>query len=333
MILTLQELTAITKGCLSIRETDSGFLFQRMTDRQLAAVDHIERYRMRARFPAGVRLDFLTDASAISFDYNILEFDPNRDFFGIDLYVDDVMVHTLCEKPIAHKMGCFSCELGALIDGRTMRHIVLYLPISAIFAVSSVVLRDAARLERGPDEDGVLLCYGDSITQGYDALHPSLGYAAILARSLGLGLLNQAISGYVFDPATIDPAQVPTPRRVLVAYGTNDWTNKASLEEVRRDMDRYLDALVDAFPACRIDLILPIWRGDCQEVTAVGRFFQVLEALESSAQRRPRIHIWNGQLAVPHCTEFFADGSLHPNDTGMLLYAQWLLPRLKGDRS
>ena len=333
MILTLQKLTAITKGCLSIRETDSGFLFQRMTDRQLAAVDHIERYWMRARFPAGVRFDFLTDASAISFDYKILEFDPNRDFFGIDLYVDGVMVHALCEKPIAHKTGRFSCELGALDGGRTTRRIVLYLPISAIFAVSDVVLRDAARLERGPDGDGILLCYGDSITQGYDALHPSLGYAAILARAMGLELLNQAISGYVFDPATIDAAQVPAPRRILVAYGTNDWTNKTSLEEARRDMDRYLDTLVEAFPECRIDLILPIWRGDCQEVTAVGRFFQVLEALKASAQRHPRIHIWNGQLAVPHCTEFFADGSLHPNDSGMLLYAQWLLPRLKGDCS
>lgn len=211
MRLTLQELTAITKGCLSIRETSSGFLFQRMTDRQLAAVDHIERYRMRARFPAGVRFDFLTDASAISFDYKILEFDPNRNFFGVDLYVDGVMVHTLCEKPIAHKTGRFSCELGALAGGRTTRRIVLYLPISAIFAASDVVLRDAAQLERGPDGDGTLLCYGDSITQGYDAFHPSLGYAAILARSLGLDLLNQAISGYVFNPTTIDAAQVPAP--------------------------------------------------------------------------------------------------------------------------
>lgn len=143
------------------------------------------------------------------------------------------------------------------------------------------MLHGATRLEGAP-RGGVLLCYGDSITQGYDALHPSLGYAAVLARSLGLDLLNQAISGYVFDPATIDAAHVPAPRRIIVAYGTNDWTNKGSLAEVRGDMDRYLDALVGAFPGCPIDLILPIWRGDCGEMTAVGSFPEVLEELAAS---------------------------------------------------
>lgn len=49
--LTLEKLTDITRGCLAIHETDSGFRFQRMTGSQLAAVDHIDRYRMRARFP------------------------------------------------------------------------------------------------------------------------------------------------------------------------------------------------------------------------------------------------------------------------------------------
>lgn len=62
MKLTLTELREITKGCLELWESDAGVRFRRMTEKQLAAVDDIPRYRLRSRFCAGVRFDFWTDA-------------------------------------------------------------------------------------------------------------------------------------------------------------------------------------------------------------------------------------------------------------------------------
>lgn len=269
---------------------------------------------------------------SLALSYRILGLDENRSFYGFDLWVDGILTHTHWEKPAVHMSGALRWPLSPDGAERTMRHVTLYLPYSADCAVSDVVLEGASRLERGTDRGGLLLCYGDSITQGYDAIHPSLTYANLLARSLGLELLNQGISGYVFDPDTVDADSVPTPEIVTVAYGTNDWTNKESLEEIRTDMDRYLDRLAASFPKSRLYVILPIWRGDTAQPTAVGDFAPVLEALRASARRYPQIKVLNGQRAVPHCQDFFADAILHPTDTGMLLYAQWLSPQIAADQ-
>ena len=59
-----------------------------------------------------------------------------------------------------------------------------------------------------------MLCYGDSISQGYDAVFPSLSYTNQLARHFDAYSVNQCIGGERFVPELL--AKLP-----LKVFGTS----------------------------------------------------------------------------------------------------------------
>ena len=59
-----------------------------------------------------------------------------------------------------------------------------------------------------------MICFGDSITQGYTSKFSSLSYVNQVARALNAEVVNQGIGGYYFNEATIDPF-FPTSRILL----------------------------------------------------------------------------------------------------------------------
>lgn len=68
-----------------------------------------------------------------------------------------------------------------------------------------------------------ILSYGDSITQGYDALFPSYSYINRFSMYLDAFIYNKAIGGDIFRPALIERKNFK-PDIVTIAYGTNDWS-------------------------------------------------------------------------------------------------------------
>ena len=68
-----------------------------------------------------------------------------------------------------------------------------------------------------------MISYGDSITHGYDAEHPSLALSSALARMLDADNTNKAIAGDIFFPELLIPEEPITPDIVTAAYGTNNW--------------------------------------------------------------------------------------------------------------
>ena len=68
MVMTLDTLRSVTLGALAIDEQGDGFHFHRFTEKQRAAWNAFGwRYGARAEATCGVRLDFITDARALSF--------------------------------------------------------------------------------------------------------------------------------------------------------------------------------------------------------------------------------------------------------------------------
>ena len=49
-----------------------------------------------------------------------------------------------------------------------------------------------------------LLCFGDSITHGYDAVYPSRSYTSRLSQMLGADAHNRAIGGDTFFPELLE---------------------------------------------------------------------------------------------------------------------------------
>ena len=158
-----------------------------------------------------------------------------------------------------------------------------------------------------------LLCYGDSITQGYDALHPSQGYAVRLARYFDWELWNAGLSGYIFDAGLLDEKLPFQPDIVTVAFGTNDWNWAESKEEAVRNAERYFDKIMELYPGRPIFYFSPLWRGDTGVPTKAGEFRPFCLALLNAAKERG-IETIDGYLAAPHKEDALADGILHPND-------------------
>ena len=172
-----------------------------------------------------------------------------------------------------------------------------------------------------------LLCMGDSITQGYDARHPSCSYANLLADHLGAEMLNQGVGGEIFFPELIDKELGYTPDVVTVAYGTNDW-NRKTKENTEDRARRFYENLCAAFPRARLLAITPIWRADGTEPREFGPFEDACTVAREAAQRAGATVV-DGLTLVPHTRESFADKRLHPNDDAFLLYAEKLLSHIK----
>ena len=78
------------------------------------------------------------------------------------------------------------------------------------------------------------MAYGDSITQGYTALSPSLTYVNLVGDALNADVYDLGIGGEVFEPLMIDEAYPVKADLVTVAYGTNDWSHVPSEEDKQR---------------------------------------------------------------------------------------------------
>ena len=87
---------------------------------------------------------------------------------------------------------CFELPAG-------QHRVTVYFPWSAQTVVSEVHLSDGASII--PVEKNLkMLCFGDSITHGYDALYPSDKYITKIARMLDAQEYNKAIGGEIFFP-------------------------------------------------------------------------------------------------------------------------------------
>lgn len=325
MQLTLSQIQAVTHGTVRIEETDGIFTFHRFRrwqkDAYLAAGE--TEFYHRCDNTAGVRMAFRTNSTRLSFDYRFGTHARDLGFF--DIYENGIMIAHVGEKPITKSLLHADITLA---EGES--NVEVYFPWSTSVELSHLEIDDCATLHP-IYRDLFAIHFGDSITQGVEAVYPSLSYASGLGRMLNLDAVNKAISGDTFCPdILLTQPEALSPDLITVAYGTNDWSHGATHQTLRDTCRRFCLRLRVLYPTAKIFVISPIWRLDSQKPTVYNApAWTVHEAIAEAVEGVDNLILIRGWDLVPHLPEFYADAYLHPNDLGFAAYAEHLSQEIK----
>jgi lysophospholipase L1-like esterase len=200
----------------------------------------------------------------------------------------------------------------------------IYVPWSKGVRIKSLCIDDGASL-KPYFRSRKLLAFGDSITHGSSAEYPSLSYIQRLARMLDADLESRAVGGEVFNFELAERERICTdPDIVTVAYGTNDWAWRKG-ERFDRECPAMLASLAKKYARAKIFVITPIWRKDWDRDAMSGKTIRgICQEIRTYAEAYDNVTVIDAWDFVPHLPAFFADGTLHPNDLGMGIYAERL---------
>lgn len=329
MQLNFSQIQAITLGAARVEAHKDGIHFCRFTREQEALYKvRSEDFYMKTFSTSGIRLRFRTDSRVLGLRGKVLP-GCSRSYFSFDVFVDGKMVDSLNnftggELPrdytkMPFPLGAFSKTFNL---GAGEKEVCVYLPWSVKVALEALELDDGAFL-KPVKPTKKMLCFGDSITHGYDALHPSNKYITKLADFLDAEEYNKAIGGEIFFPELAATREDFEPDLITVAYGTNDWNN-CSRKEFENNCKAFYRNLRTNYPDTPIYAITPIWRKDMEEARPFGAFRDV-DALIRNAVAELNVTVIDGFSFVPHDAQYYADLRLHPNDEGFGAYFEGLV--------
>ena len=321
MILTYEQIRSITHGAARVEEKDGAVRFLRFTEDQQKAylLASPNDFYKKTFATASVRLCFVTDSEFLGLQYRMTK-SSSRAFGWFDVYEDGVL--------IAH----FGGEISDVLEGREeialsagQKKVEIYFPWSAAAEIVAMELADGA-LVSPVKKQMTMLSFGDSITQGYDAIYPSRTYQNRLADLLGATCINKGIGGEIFFPALLDCDEDIQPDLITVAYGTNDWS-KTERPTYEQNCRNFYEKLAKRYPNAKIIAITPIWRADSTKQTPFNApLSEAIKMIEGICSQIPGVSVIHGGTFTPRLPEFYSDGYLHPNDMGFGFYAENLYP-------
>jgi len=325
MKLNFNQICSICLGAVRAKETEDGVRLYRFTEEQEEIYRRANADFYRKSFAtAGMKLYFETDSCSLFMRVNVTP-GASREYFSFDVtangksvgYLDNYSDVALPQDYTKIKLpqGEFS-KMFSLGEGT--KKVCVYLPWSVAVEIRELSLEENAFIKPIKPVKK-LLAFGDSITQGYDALHPSRRYAARLAEALDAEEINKGIGGEIFFPALAESRDAFEPDYITVAYGTNDW-NRTKEEDFKNRCQAFFAALSKHYSKAQIFAITPIWRKDCMETRAFGEFSRVAEDIENIVSSFKNVKCIHGFEFVPQDENYFADLRLHPNDSGFEYY-------------
>ena len=322
MKLSLEQLRSIACGTDRLEEVDGGVQFFRMTAAQkeyYLGYNNIEKAN-KTDSTSGVRLAFYTDSTSVKFSAKFTE-GSSRAYAYFDIYENGAMIaHGGDEKEN-------NADVEAkLVAGESL--VEIYFPWSKGVILTSFELDDGATVKPYV-RSKKLVAYGDSITHGYDAIYPSLSYVNRLGNLLDADVHNRGIGGDVFAPELAKRDDVANVDYVTIAYGTNDWS-MCKLETFEANARGFFKVIQEKYPTARVFVLAPIWRGDSERETAMGRpIGDVYKLFCEYTKDYSNFTVVDGWNLIPHLYAFFHDQILHPNDQGFSLYAENLYKAIK----
>lgn len=335
MKLSLEQIKTIVTGAVYVEEADGALSLYRFTKEQLALyADHRSQFGRRPLSSAGIRLCFKTDSSRLYLKLN-LESGSSRQYYSVDVFIDgklsDCMdnysdrelseTYTKDEYPTGINSKEFSLGEGEKL-------VTVYFPWSCKAEILEMELDDGAFF-KPVKRNKKLLAFGDSITQGYDALRPSNRYASKLADLLQADEFNKGIGGEIFVPDLAELKESFEPDYITVAYGSNDWSKSSAPEALPKNCRRFYETVSRLYPHAQIFAVTPIWRKDREKTVPFGPFEKVAELIREVTESLPNVTVIDGSSLVPGDTKYFADLRIHPNDEGFAHYAENLYKAMK----
>lgn len=330
MKLTYSQIKSCTSGAVSVEQETDGIHFYRFT-REQEDLYHArkEDFYNKTFYSSGIGLRFQTDSRSLFIKVD-LSYVNSRSYFALEILKDNKRIDTLQnfneadgrESYIGVKLPMGNYEKHVDL-GEGTKEIRILFPWSGKTVLQALALEDGASF--APVKcSKKLLCFGDSITQGYDALYPSNKYTTRLAEFLKAEEYNKAIGGEIYFPALAATKEAFTPDLITVAYGTNDW-RCVTREQFRQNCAGFFRNLCQTYPNTNILVIAPIWRKDTDEKTDFADFTDVENEIRQIVKAYPQITLVSGYDFVPKEPEYFADLRLHPNDRGFDFYFKNLI--------
>jgi lysophospholipase L1-like esterase len=279
-----------------------------------------------SQIPAGVRLEFDTDAPEVEIAYV-----TTTDDLG---YRGDGAGRTFALwrhlKPVSEDKAVLGEGVARLACGDAPEHrCIVYLPegmkprITGIEAIGGSV--------RPPTPRPTWIAYGDSVAEGWIASAPAFSWTAIAAREQALDVINMGYAGAARgEIVSAEQIASLTADVISLTHGTNCWTrtpHSAGLfgESVRA----FLDVVRRGHPVTPIIVASPVLRPDAERTpNKLGATLADLRtAMEDVVQERsdPNIRLVRGRDLIDE--GMLGDG-IHPNDDGHQRLAAVLGPIL-----
>ena len=334
MVLDFDTIKAVSCGAVRVSQEPEGVLFNRFTQEQSDLYEEKQQgFFYKSQASAGIKLCFHTNSRSL-FIKALVKNVRSRTYFSFDVFVNDTPVGYLdnysgLELPqdysqISFPVGEFSrtFDLG---DGEKI--ITVHLPWNKKTYLQEVALDDGAMVEPVKPVKK-LLAFGDSITQGFDAMRPSCRYIAQLAKALNAEEFNKGIGGEGYCPELPALKDSFDPDYIVVAYGSNDWRSKKKTD-FEENVKAFYAALDKNYPGVKTFVITPIWRSNLDIQTDFASFDEIESGIRQAVGSRENITVIRGFDLVPHCIDYFGDYGLHPNNKGFEHYFKNLWEQVK----
>ena len=203
MKLDFEQIKDICTGAERLAKDGDGVRFYRFSEREDALYEKRSAdFHMKSRSTAGVRLCFCTDSKSLRL-CGSTELGSSRYYYSIDVFVNGKPLgyidnYSDTELPASYaklrfELGAFSGEFDL---GEGEKEVCIYLPWSVAVRLDELSIDDGASICAVKSEK-VLLAYGDSITQGYDALRPSNRYTSKICDAIGAYEINTLVSCFL----------------------------------------------------------------------------------------------------------------------------------------
>ncbi|MBR2181480.1 MAG: SGNH/GDSL hydrolase family protein, partial [Oscillospiraceae bacterium] len=306
--------------------------FSRFTEKEEAIYSAEEGKRLRAVSTPGISLELKTDATGLNLGVAVRE--KARPYFSVEVFSDGVFVGEIKNYPDDLPNGRYPADdfpsgeferSFSLGDGE--KHIRIILPGTVRLEISSIELSGASYLTPVRYEKKMLI-YGDSITQGFDALSPSRVYSVRLCDYLNAEGINKAVGGAVYNPALPAAETYDGVDYIIGAYGINDWVLGTDKESFTDNCRRFWEIICQKYPSAKKILITPIWIRIWEDEKAMGNASVLHELIESAVAGLPDITIINGWELVPFDKTLYGDETTHPNNLGFDSYFENLILKL-----
>lgn len=329
MVLDFNTIKAISCGAVRVSQEPEGVLVNRFTQEQSDMYENKqEGFFCKSQASAGIKLCFRTNSKSL-YIKTLVKNVHSRSYFSFDVFADDQPVGYLDnfsgqELPQDYSEIHFPVgEFSKTFDlGEGEKTVTVHLPWNKKTYLQEVVLDDGATVEPvKPDKK--LLAFGDSITQGFDALRPSNRYIAKLAKALNAEEFNKGIGGEGYCPELPALRDSFDPDYIVVAYGSNDWRRKKKTD-FERNVKAFYAALDKNYPGVKTFVITPIWRSDLDIQTDFASFDEIEAGIRQAVGSRNNVTVISGFDLVPHNEEYFGDYGLHPNNKGFEQYFKHL---------
>lgn len=168
---------------------------------------------------------------------------------------------------------------------------------------------DGTYVEAMP-QSGRLLVLGDEPGQGFGARDCAHTWPVLVARSLGMELVNQSVGGQVFQPSSLPDAYIEHVEQVVVDLGDSYAHERCGVGEVAADVRAYFGKVARLWPNAQVWVLLPVPRDG--DTVCAGSCFPEVAGIVRECAAMCEAHVLEKRdlLGPKHAASFVRAGYL-----------------------